>query len=186
MSTSRHSGFLCWRRTVLQARLFGLGPHRPRAVAALLLSPLAAAAWAAPAPMATQDQVQQKMIGLPIPFEANQGQFAPDVAFAARTFAGTVLVTREGQIVRALAGTAEHRQHAQQSNEVRATGSASVDRSNKAPISRGQGWALVESLQGAHELALAGSQPSATRVSRIAAGAAPNHPQDLSSPTTTR
>ena len=137
------------------------------AVAALLLLPLAATASALPAP--TLDQVQQKMAGLAVPFEANQGQFAPEVAFSARTFAGTLFVTRDGRIVHALAGKPE----------AVATERKLDDPTRKSHMPRGPGWALVESLQGAGKLAPAGSQPSATHVSRFEGGAMPNQTSNI-------
>ncbi|MET1537526.1 hypothetical protein, partial [Burkholderia sola] len=43
---------------------------------------------------------------MPVPFEANSGQFDAAVAFTGRTFAGAVHVTRQGQIVYSLPGAA--------------------------------------------------------------------------------
>ncbi|HQP94389.1 MAG TPA: hypothetical protein PK570_10600, partial [Thermoanaerobaculia bacterium] len=50
--------------------------------------------------------VQQALAGLAVPFEQNTGQFAPEVAYLARTFAGSVFVTRDGRLVYSLPGKA--------------------------------------------------------------------------------
>lgn len=163
MSMPRSGNVLCRVSAPLHANgLIRTAPCCLLVVAALLLLPLVVTASALPAP--TLDQVQQKMAGLVIPFEANQGQFAPEVAFAARTFAGTLFVTRDGRIVHALAG---------KPTDV-ASGRKSDDPTRKNRTPRGPGWALVESLQGAEKLKPTGRQPSATRLSRFAGGAAPN------------
>ena len=108
-------------------------------------------------------QVQQRAGGMALPFEANQGQFAPEVAFGARTFAGTLFVTRNGTIVHALAG---------RSNE-------GPPRSAAIPVSaaspqRGPGWTLVEKLDGARPLTPSGLNSSPARVNRFQ-GANPQH-----------
>ncbi len=114
------------------------------------------------------------MSGLAAPFEANQGQFAPEVAYAARTFAGTVFVTRDGKVVHVLAGKRKA-----EAAEQAATRLKLNDREQRIATSRGPGWALVESLQGASELTPVGSRRSATRVSRFAAGTAPNQTSSI-------
>lgn len=124
---------------------------------------------AAAASTPTLQQVQKKLAGLAIPFEANQGQFAPDVAFAARTFAGTLFVTHDGHIVHAISGKPEQAQAAASEPSAR----------KQAAAPRGPGWALVESLQGASELAPAGSQPSATRISRFVGSDAAKWQSDI-------
>ena len=137
------------------------------------------------APTPTLDQVQQKMAGLSLPFEANQGQFAPEVAFAARTFAGTLFVTRDGRIVHALAGKpaqkteAKQGKESQQNNKVTAAGYWTDVGTPNSQTSRGPGWALIESLQGAGKLKPAGSQPSATHVSRFQGNTAANHTSNI-------
>ena len=69
--------------------------------AALLSSPAQAGV-----PGATPDRqaVQQALAGLAVPFEHNSGQFDPQVAYMAKTFAGSVFVTRDGRIVYSLPG----------------------------------------------------------------------------------
>lgn len=58
----------------------------------------------------------KQIAALSVPFEANQGQFAPEVAFAARTFAGALFVTNDGRIVHALPGKLEQKKETK-SNE---------------------------------------------------------------------
>lgn len=142
-------------------------------MAAIASDALASTSMSAPAP--TLRQVQQTMAALATPFEANQGQFAPEVAFAARTFAGTLFVTRDGTVVHALAGKPQQRQakvttereEVHNGVEVTVANSMPHDRTRKSQVRRGPGWTLVETLQGARKLVPAGSQPSATRVNRF-------------------
>ena len=173
MSMPRTSDLVrCLSTTLHTQKRIHTRPHWLHVVVAFLLLPLAASASALPAP--TLSQVRQKMAGLAVPFEANQGRFAPEVAFAARTFAGTLFVTRDGRIVHALAGKQQH-----EKVEKAAVGHSPDDRIRNSPAPRGPGWALVESLHGAGELKPAGSQPSATRVSRFAGDAAPNQSSNI-------
>lgn len=104
----------------------------------------------------TPSQVQQHSNGIAVPFEANQGQFAPEVAFGARTFAGTLFITKDGTIVHALAG---------RSADV-APRSPNIAGSVTAP-QRGPGWTLVEKLDGALPLAPSGLRSSPVRVNRF-------------------
>ncbi len=48
--------------------------------------------------------VSEKIAALSVPFVPNQGQWDPRAAFAAQTFAGTVFVTTEGEMVYSLRG----------------------------------------------------------------------------------
>lgn len=64
-------------------------------------SPLQAATSSA-ASTAQQDAVKQKLSGMQIPFIENKGQVDKDVAFYAPTFAGTVFVTKKGELVYSL------------------------------------------------------------------------------------
>ena len=92
---------------------------------ALLGSALVPDAVAAPRPV-VQDVVQarQQMATLSVPFVPNAGQWDPRAAFAVHTFAGTLFVTTDGQLVYSLPGKeldetaagpairpASHRQH---------------------------------------------------------------------------
>ncbi len=110
--------------------------------------------------------VQHRIEGLAVPFEANAGQFAPEVAFGARTFAGTLFVTRDGTIVHALAG-----RPLGDAQQATTTGPGAVA---NAAQRRGPGWALVERMQGAMPLAPSGLQRSRAQVSRFE-GADPTH-----------
>ncbi|MEJ2362499.1 MAG: hypothetical protein P8Z75_13990, partial [Gammaproteobacteria bacterium] len=47
---------------------------------------------------------QQRLAGLNLPFIQNQGQLDKEVAYYARTFAGTAFVTRDGVLVLSLPG----------------------------------------------------------------------------------
>lgn len=96
--------------------------------------------------------VKRALAGMSVPFEQNQGQFDRPVAYAARTFAGTVFVTRKGQIVHSLAGKSSQDDGAAIKAEQRAT--------------RGAGWTLVETLAGAH-VRPQGGTASPTQVTRI-------------------
>ena len=50
--------------------------------------------------------VQEAVAGLAVPFEENRGQFEPEVAYLAKTFASAVFVTRDGRLVYSLPGKA--------------------------------------------------------------------------------
>ena len=88
---------------------------------------------------------------LAVPFEPNAGQFDPAVAFAARTFAGTLFVTRDGQLVHALAGPRLTPRSAHSLAREKITG----------------GWTLVETLIGAARLRPHGDEVTPTRLSRF-------------------
>ena len=100
-------------------------------------------------------QVEQRLAGLEVPFETNVGRFDPQVAFSARTFAGTLFVTREGVLVHSLAGRTIEPDEG-------ATG-----KPYRRPLpSRGTGWTLTETLVGA-KVRPTGAVPSVTKVSRF-------------------
>lgn len=104
----------------------------------------------------TLAQAKQRADGIAVPFEVNQGQFAAEVAFGARTFAGTLFITRDGTIVHALTGRS-------------ADGvprSATIPGPTTAP-QRGPGWSLVEKLDGALPLAPSGQNSGTVRVNRF-------------------
>ncbi len=118
---------------------------------------LAAAAWASPAPVPSLAEVSARLGDLAVPFEANQGQLDPAVAYAAHTFYGTTYVTREGELVHVLAaprGATPGR---------RVNGRRALAGRARA----GPGWSLVERLVGGARLAPRGEAPSPTRVSRF-------------------
>ena len=117
----------------------------------------AASEAASPAPdLAT---VRRAAAGLTVPFEENRGQFEPAVAFLAKTFAGSVFVTREGHLVYSLPG----RELAAAEN-----GSPAVkpDRRERR-AERGPGWALEERLLGAGPLSPQGAETAVTHVTRF-------------------
>ena len=129
----------------------------PWLLAAVSISPAAAAG----AP--TLAQARQQTAALSFPFEANQGQFDPAVAYAARTFAGTLFVTRDGRIVHALAGRAADVAASADAERDAAGAPAAADQA----AARGAGWTLVETLDSAAVAAPIGIDPSAIRVSRF-------------------
>jgi hypothetical protein len=100
-------------------------------------------------------QVERRLAGLEVPFETNAGRFDPQVAFSARTFAGTLFVTRDGALVHSLAGRTTEPDEA-------ATGKP---RRGLSP-SRGAGWTLTETLVGA-KVRPTGAMPSVTKVSHF-------------------
>ena len=104
--------------------------------------------------------VQQALAGLAVPFEQNTGQFAPEVAYLARTFAGAVFVTRDGRLVYSLPGKAI---------EAAADDAATESRlaRRQRPTKRGPGWALEERLLDARPLAPQGTTPAVTHVTRF-------------------
>lgn len=75
-----------------------------RRVAILLLSGLSWSAIDLHAGLPSLPVVQQQLAALAVPFVFNAGQWDQRVAFAARTFAGTLFVTTEGQLVYRLPG----------------------------------------------------------------------------------
>jgi hypothetical protein len=94
-------------------------------------------------------QVRQRMSTVAVPFEANTGQQDPRVAFTAHTFDGTMFVTTAGQLVHSVYGPAL----------------SGHDKRN-ALGKRGPGWALTETLIGAHPV-VRGGAASATHVNRF-------------------
>ncbi|WP_082485838.1 MULTISPECIES: IPTL-CTERM sorting domain-containing protein [unclassified Acidovorax] len=132
-------------------------------------------AWAASPPATasptqpTPSQVRHHADhSIAVPFEANQGQFAPEVAFGARTFAGALYITKDGTIVHALAGRA-----------IEPMPRSAASHGAAAPAQRGPGWALVEKLDGTPALAPSGLNPSPVRVNRFQ-GSNPAHwPTDI-------
>lgn len=114
-------------------------------------------ALATAGPVGTPDspQAHQPWSGLSVPFESNAGQFDARVAFAARTFAGTLFVTRDGTLVHSFAG-----------KSVPSGDNAIGAPRGKPAITRGRGWTLTETLVDAKPRPSAGV-PSETRVSRF-------------------
>ena len=104
-------------------------------------------------PGATPDRqaVQQALAGLAVPFEHNSGQFDPQVAYMAKTFAGSVFVTRDGRIVYSLPG-----------KPLDLDASASHPPQRQQRTERGPGWALQETLLGAQPLTPQGTTAAST------------------------
>ena len=121
----------------------------PTVAASFLAAFSSGASGAAPAvtTAGTTPEIAQKLrkIGAaPVPFVANGGEIDPRVAYYARTFAGTVFVTKEGSLVYSL----------------EARGAA------KGAGTPG-GWTLSESFPSATSVVPSGSKPSGVRISRF-------------------
>ena len=102
---------------------------------------------ATPALAVSRDaRIQGTLAGLRVPFVPNQGQTDPRVAYYAQTFAGTLFVTRQGELVYGLAGP------------TRTTPRGSP------PLSPGPGWTLTETFVNGVVRPRA-EEPSATGVS---------------------
>ena len=54
--------------------------------------------------LSTPSAVQTQLAGVAMPFIANEGQVDARVAYYASTFAGTLFVTHQGQLIYALTG----------------------------------------------------------------------------------
>lgn len=101
-------------------RLFRLAP--------LALTVVAAASINASAP---DPATLTKIAALSVPFVPNAGQWDPRAAFAAKTFAGTLFVTKDGQIVYSLPGKPTEQE---------------VNARSAGPEQRPPGWVLSETL----------------------------------------
>ena len=77
-------------------------------------------------------KVHAQLAGVRVPFLANEGQVDAQVAYYAPTFAGTVFVTRRGEVVYALRGPSQGRDGA---------------RARRVSTPRA-GWSLTETLPG--------------------------------------
>src|SRR5215470_6783387 len=111
----------------------------------LAVLPLAAACSLRTSAPPTAAEVAQRLDRLAVPFVENAGQSDPRVAYYAPTFAGTVFVTGEGEVVYALPA-AGHRAQAARLEE---------------PAS---GWTLTESFVDGHPTPV-GAHPAATHLS---------------------
>ena len=107
------------------------------------------------APPSAAAGIEPDLAGLVIPFEANHGQFDAAVAYAARTFAGTLFVTRDGRVVHALPGP-------RAATDGTAGGAGRLGESATGP-----GWAIVETMASPVRLKPEGRHPTAARVSRF-------------------
>ena len=103
-----------------------------------------------------------------VPFVANAGQWDAEAAFAARTFAGTLYVTRDGRMLYSLPGRAI------------ADGVQDATRAAAHPAGRTPGWALSETLVGVNRASMAvpprGERRALTKVNYFTAGEAARLP----------
>ncbi|MDI9631534.1 MAG: hypothetical protein QM311_08765 [Acidobacteriota bacterium] len=131
------------------------------ALLALAVVAFASGAHATTTPTTTElPAVQEALAGLAVPFEQNTGQFAPEVAYLAKTFAGAVFVTRDGRLVYSLPGKAIEAKTDDVATESRLA-------RRRRPAERGPGWALEERLLDARPLAPQGTKPAVTHVTRF-------------------
>jgi hypothetical protein len=101
---------------------------------------------------ADEERLRQRIGGVGIPFIVNRGQTDPAVAYYAPTFAGTVYVTREGEIVYSFPGRAED-------------GRDSPGPSGRAAVRAPRvGWTLTETPAGGRARPM-GEERAATGVS---------------------
>ncbi len=84
---------------------------------------------------------QQKRASMSIPFVPNGGQWDSRAAFAAQTFAGTLFVTTEGQLVYSLPGRVVGADFA-----ALPRGGGKPSDAKSSPTTRTPGWALTETL----------------------------------------
>jgi hypothetical protein len=104
--------------------------------------------------------------GLRIPFVENRGQLDAKVAFSADTFAGSVFVTRAGELVYSFPGKVE------QPKSEHPMSASNLEQ-------RGSGWVLSETLVGAADLKPAATDRSVTQVSRFVGNKAAGWQQGL-------
>lgn len=145
-----------------------------RVVAVVMASYLCASAQAALAP--TLAAAQQKLVAMSVPFVTNAGQWDARAAFAAQTFAGTVFVTKQGELVYSLPG--------------KAADAASPPTSASRWRERSAGWALSETLvdakgqpRGMNQGTLkapSGAHPVESQVSYLTSGSAATLPVAVS------
>ncbi|WP_157760039.1 IPTL-CTERM sorting domain-containing protein [Delftia acidovorans] len=127
---------------------------------------------------------QQALQGMPVPFEANSGQFDPAVAFTGRTFAGAIHVTRQGQIVYSLAAPAQQQgvtsapppemppqapPQAPPKKPPKAPAGTQPQAPSQTPPATQplSGWSLTETLAGALPLSPTGGEAAATQITRF-------------------
>ena len=111
---------------------------------------------------AAEEHVRQRLSGVHIPFVANSGQTDLAVAYYAPTFAGTVFVTRDGQIVYSLPGGRVFASRDRQVVDSPPKGTSSVA-SSRSPGRKG-GWTLTETVIGGRARP-SGSDQASTHVS---------------------
>jgi hypothetical protein len=105
-----------------------------------------------------EERVKSSLANLQIPFIENKGQVHKDVAFYAKTFGGTVFVTKDGRLVYTLpegsSGKEDLRKHGKISK---------LDAKKDAQL--GRVVVLIESFVGAKIKEVKGESPSTTKVS---------------------
>ncbi len=112
---------------------------------------------AAGAPTAAErTKIEKAVKALSIPFVANAGQADPKVAYYAQTFAGTVFVTKSGEIVYSLP--------APESDKGDEAGLDRRSATSQSVSDRSPGWVLTETMVGGRPK-LSAKTPSATNVS---------------------
>jgi hypothetical protein len=130
----RHFSQFIFKEDFERIRKFVKGLVLGIGCASLLVSPFAFASVKPTKPDALNKRaVLQKAVKLQIPFIENQGQVAEEVRFYAKTFGGTLFVTKNGEMIYAFPGN---------SGDDKATG-----------------WALKETLLGAGIQAPQGDGP---------------------------
>lgn len=86
---------------------------------------------------------QQKLAQMAVPFVLNAGQWDARAAFAAQTFAGTLLVTQSGELVYTLPGKIS-------ANAATGTRASAKQHPLQPTPQRGRGWVLSETLVDAN------------------------------------
>jgi hypothetical protein len=94
-----------------------------------------------------EERVRERLSGVTIPFIENSGQTKLAVAYYAPTFAGTVFVTREGQIVYSLPGEKVFTSGDPKIGDSPSKERVSASSSRKSP-GRNGGWTLTETVVG--------------------------------------
>src|SRR3990167_9426080 len=120
-----------------------------------------------------KSEIIQKAQRLQMPFVANEGQIDGHVSFYAKTFGGTVFVTKKGEIVYSLPMNSW--ESGVENSETQGEGSGNEIRSseNKArnqklnPKSNTTGIALKEEIVGAQVMTVQGEQTSVTKVNYL-------------------
>jgi hypothetical protein len=105
-----------------------------------------------------EERVKSSLANLQIPFIENKGQVHEDVAFYAKTFGGTVFVTKDGRLVYRLPEGSSGKEDLGEHGKI-----SKVD--VKKDAQPGRAVALKESLVGAKIKEVKGESPSITRVS---------------------
>src|SRR3989339_1128823 len=112
-----------------------------------------------------EEEFTQKTRKLQMPFIANNGQVDEQVEFYAKTFGGTVFVTRDGEIVYALPKTEKSECRLGEAERTQQAALQSKTHSNSPnPKSETAGIALREEFVGARVKTIQGEDPSVIKV----------------------